>query len=148
MHDESSEGEEEYLYVNEEKKKPYKAYCETIKVVEEKVEDKNRDDCLKKYSHLVKSKLVHAVREDQEMAKKYVNYARVKSALKREMNRKNESKRFLSTKTSNQKNISYQKTIIKIDKENEEKVEIIDLSKDPKALPSNQINDFPTYNRR
>jgi len=129
-----------------EEKKPYKAY--TIKVEEVKVEDKNRDECIKKYSHLVKSKMVHAAREDQEMAKKYVNYARVKSALKREMNRKNESRRLLSTKTSNQKNITNQKAISTVDKENEEKFEVIDLSKDPLALPSNQINDFPTYNRR
>ena len=64
------------------------------------------------------------------------------------MNRKNESKRLLSTKLSNQKNITYQKTITTFDKENEEKVEIIDLSKDPLALSPSQIKDFPTYNRR
>lgn len=29
------------------------------------------------------TKAVHALREDQEMAKKYLNYARTKSALKR-----------------------------------------------------------------
>ena len=44
---------------------------------------KNRDDCLNKYTHLVRTKMVHAVREDEEMAKKYLHYARVKSAIRR-----------------------------------------------------------------
>lgn len=38
---------------------------------------------MKKYSHIVNTKLVQAAREDQQMAEKYVHYARVKSALRR-----------------------------------------------------------------
>jgi len=38
---------------------------------------------LKKYYHVVNTKLVQAAREDEQMAEKYVHYARVKSSLKR-----------------------------------------------------------------
>lgn len=65
---------------------------------EEPIED--RDD-LGKYAHCVENKLTQALREDREMARNYVNFARVKTAMKRELNRKNESRRMLSAKQSN-----------------------------------------------
>lgn len=42
-----------------------------------------KKESINKYSHLTSTKLVHALREDEEMAKKYVEYARTKSALRK-----------------------------------------------------------------
>lgn len=55
-------------------------------------------DGLQKYLHCMEQKLVQALREDREMAKNYVGFARAKTAFKKELNRKTESRRLLSAK--------------------------------------------------
>ena len=53
------------------------------------IEENDEDgDDLAKYAHCVENKLMQALREDREMARNYVNFARVKTAMKRELNRK------------------------------------------------------------
>lgn len=44
------------------------------------------------------------------MARNYVNFARVKTAMKRELNRKNESRRMLSAKQSNAREYKFTRT--------------------------------------
>lgn len=44
------------------------------------------------------NKLVQALKEDCEMAEKYVHFARTKSAIRREHNRRNECRRLMSAK--------------------------------------------------
>lgn len=67
-------------------------------------------DNLAKYAHCVENKLIQALREDREMARNYVNFARVKTAMKRELNRKNESRRMLSAKQSNSREYKFTRT--------------------------------------
>ena len=55
----------------------------------------------------------------------------------------------MSAKMANRPNITYNKTPSQNDKENEEKgFEVIDLDKDPLALPAEKIKEYPTYNQR
>lgn len=51
-----------------------------------------------KYQHCIQNRLVQALREDREMAAKYVNYTKQKTTMRTEMNRKLESKRLFSAK--------------------------------------------------
>jgi hypothetical protein len=55
---------------------------------------------LDQYVHLLNNKVVQAVHEDRAMAQNYVNFARIKSAAKREQNRKVESQRLMSAKAN------------------------------------------------
>lgn len=68
--------------------------------------------------------------------------------MKREINRRNESRRLMSAKTSTQPGVKYHKLTLH-NKENDEKTEkMVDLTKDPLGLPSNKMITHPTYNRR
>ncbi len=77
-------------------KKEYKAFSREIKIIEKEDVKVHEPDNLDKYSHCIQNKLVQALREDREMAGKYVNYTNIKTTKRTEMNRKLESKRLLS----------------------------------------------------
>ena len=90
----SSSEEEEILYVSDKRK-------ETTHNLRLQVPSPNAEvgpHGLQKYLHVMEQKLVQAMKEDTEMASKYVGYARAKTAFKRELNRKTESIRLLSAK--------------------------------------------------
>lgn len=79
-------------------KKEYKAFSREIKIVEKDAVKEHEPDNLDKYSHCIQNKLVQALREDRELAGKYVNYTKQKTTMRTEMNRKLESKRLFSAK--------------------------------------------------
>lgn len=95
------------------------------------------------------TKTVLALREDQELAKKYLDYARVKTVLKKEQNRRNESRRLMSAKPATKSVIKFTR-IGETNKEDLENVKglVVDLRKDPKVIASDPLNAYPTYNRR
>ena len=82
------------------------------------------------------------------MARNYVDFARVNTAMKRELNRKNESRRMLSAKQSNAREYRFARASTVEDKENAEKGKVFDLTKDPLSVKPNAINPYPTYNKR
>lgn len=79
-------------------KKDFKAFSREIKIIEKEIVKEHEPDNLDKYSHCIQNKLIQALREDREMAGKYVNYTKQKTTLRTEMNRKLESKRLFSAK--------------------------------------------------
>lgn len=133
-----------------EKEKEYKPFSRTIKIEEKTGDYEVREERLQKYAHLMSTKVVHALREDQEMANKYVHYARTKSALKREINRRNESRRLMSAKSTTNSAIKFSKVVLPQEKENWQSSggRIVELEKDPLALKVDQISAYPTYDKK
>jgi hypothetical protein len=94
----------------------------------------------------MEQKLVQALREDREMANNYVGFARAKTAFKRELNRKNESRRLLSAKQGARE---YRlKRPASAEKGREQmRGAVHDLTKDPLCVAGDAPEGYPTYDR-
>jgi hypothetical protein len=143
----SSEEDEEILYVSENKKDP-EPVLRLTKAAPKTADPENEDDNLEKYFHCMQNKLVQALNEDREMALNYVDFARVKTSMKRELNRKSESRRLLSAKHTSVKQYTISHRASE-EKENLlDSLRVVDLTKDPLNLLPDHIDPYPTYNKR
>lgn len=141
----SSSEEEEMLYVSE--KRQESSHGLRLQVPSPSAEP--HPDGLQKYLHCMEQKLVQALREDREMAANYVGFARAKTAFKRELNRKNESRRLLSAKQgAREYRLKRPASAGKGTATEELRGAVHDLTKDPLSVAADAPDRHPTYDRR